>query len=132
MLYWRLPPPLSLSLPLSFSFSHLILDGSRLIDNAENKVLRAFQRAFNEQLYGLRAFPLLRDSPKVVQTLNQLKQFADFDSSDVNFYLSVTKWNRLIAQYPGLEFRGFVQGVKTQSQLKIVFISYTVYIGPIL
>jgi primosomal protein N'' len=98
------PPSLSLSL----------IDRSRLIDNAENKVLRAFQRAFNANLFvdnGLRTLRLLKDSSEVMQTLNQLKHFANFDASDVNFYVSVTRWNRLIAQYPGLEFRGFVQGV---------------------
>ena len=60
---------------------------------------------------GLRALRLLKDSSKIVESLKQLKHFSNFDTSDVDFYLSITKWNEQIAQYPGLEFRGFVQGV---------------------
>ena len=78
-------------------------------------MLRAYERTLNANLCvdnGLRALRLLKDSFKVMQTLDQLKQFANFDASEVNFHLSVTRWNRQLAQYPGLEFRGFVQGVR--------------------
>ena len=101
------------SIKFSLSF---FPDKTRSVDNAENKVLRAYQRAINTHLQvfnGSTAVAMLKYSKKIKQSLDQLKHFSNLDTTNVSFHLSVTKWNDQIAPYPGMEFRGFVQGVST-------------------
>ena len=75
--------------------------------------MRAFLKAMGNRYRvanGQEALEMLRKSGKIRQDLNQLKPFCGIEG--VQFSMSVTKWDSHIPQYPGMEFRGFVYGVR--------------------
>ena len=83
-------------------------------DNLENEVLRAYQRAVNTQYPvndGKKALDMLRSSTSIKNHLSQLKPFSLLGADEVQFTLSVTEFNRVLAEYPGVEFRAFVYQV---------------------
>lgn len=97
-------------------------------DSVEHELRRAFERAINSLLHvsgGKEVLELLRQSKKIRNHLQQLRQFLDLDIRDVQFHLRVTKWNSLIAQFPGMKFRGFVYGVI--SLLRCIHCTHVVY-----
>ena len=53
---------------------------------------------------------MLRKSGQIRRDLNQLKPFCGIEG--VQFSMSVTKWDSQIPQYPGMDLRGFVYGVR--------------------
>ena len=74
--------------------------------------MRAFLQATGTRYRvanGKEALEMLRKSGQVRRDLNQLKPFCGIEG--VTFSMSVTKWDSLIPQYPGMDFRGFVYGV---------------------
>lgn len=119
---FSLSPP---SLPVLFHMIYKAPSSSDIDDNNENKVLRAFQRALNSQYRvsdGRSALNLIGHSKKIKHHLNQVRHFSDLDSSDVQFNLKVTKWNDVIAQYPGMEFRAFVHRVRDMYTYNLQYI----------
>ena len=79
--------------------------------------MRAFLQATGTRYRvanGKEALEMLRKSGQVRRDLNQLKPFCGIEG--VTFSMSVTKWDSLIPQYPGMDFRGFVYGVSERDE----------------
>ena len=82
----------------------------------ENEILRAFQKAVKSNYRitnGKEALEIIGNSKQIKHSLNQLRSFSD--TEDIQFILSVSKWNGSIVEFLGLEFRGFVHGVSGTS-----------------